>query len=241
MNKKIIKHSLLALSLFLFVTSCSDRFGDDLRSLGSRVEVLEKSTLEAGQEIEALWTLIHTIQSNGYISNIIENSDGSFTLEMTYYTDPDDPNSKATKTYTLHPGTNGKEASMVISVKQDPYDGQWYWTLNGDWLRDANDNRVRANGRDGKDGKDGTDGKDGKDGKMPELKVSDDGYWQISTDDGQTWTYITVGGQQVPANGKDGEDGRPDIFKSFSVSSDGKLLTITLTTGVSFTVPIKQN
>jgi hypothetical protein len=245
MNKRIIKQSLLALSLLLFVTSCSDKYGDDLRGLGSRVEELEKKALEAGKEIDALWTLIKTIRSNGYVSNIIENSDGSFTVEMVYFTDPDDPNTKATKTYTVHPGTNGQEASLVISVKQDPYDGEWYWVLNGDWLKDAYGNRVRASGRDGKDGSDGTNGKDGKDGKdgvVPQVRINSSGMWEYSPDGGTTW--ISTG---KPANGKDGqngkdgEDGRPDIFKSFSLSEDGKWLTITLSTGESFTVPIKQD
>lgn len=239
MNKRIFKQSLLALMLPLLVASCSDRYGDDLRSLGNRVEALEGTVLEAGKEIEAMWTLVKTLQSNGYISNIVENSDGTVTIEMTYFTDPDDPTSKSTKTYTLHPGTDGKEANMVISVKQDPYDGVWYWTLNGDWLRDNNNNRVRAGGRDGKDGKDGKDGSDGKDGVMPNLRVSPDGYWQISTDGGYTWTYITVGGQQVAANGKDGKEGRPDIFKSIELSPDGKSVIITLSTGQVYTVPLK--
>ena len=242
MNKRIFKQFLLALMLPLLVASCSDRYGDDLRSLGGRVEDLEGTVLEARNEIEAMWTLVKTIQSNGYISNLIKNSDGTVTVEMTYFTDPDNPTSKSTKTYTLHPGTDGKEASMVISVKQDTYDGLWYWTLNGDWLRDTNGNRVRAGGRDGKDGANGTngtDGKDGKDGVMPSLKVSDDGYWQISTDGGRTWTYITTGGQQVPANGKDGQPGRPDIFKSIELSPDGKSIIITLSNGAVYTIPLK--
>lgn len=239
MNKRRIKYSLLALSLFLFVTSCSDRFGDDLRDLGSRVEELEKKTLEAGQEIEALWTLVRTIQSNGYISNLIENSDGSFTIEMTYYKDSNDPNSKATKTYTIHPGTDGREASLIISVKQDTYDGLLYWTLNGDWLRDNNGNKVRASG---KDGKDGIDGKDGTDGVKPKIRINGDGIWEFSVDDGTSW--ISTGQAADGKDGKDGndgKDGRPDIFKDFKLSEDGKWLTITLASGESFTVPIKQN
>ena len=58
----------------------------------------------------------------------------------------------------------------MIGVKKDT-DGNWYWTLDDEWLKDADGNKVRANGIDGKDGsssgtngKDGVDGKDGKDG-----------------------------------------------------------------------------
>lgn len=236
MNKKIFKQLLLPLLLALLVTSCSDRFGDDLRGLGSRVEELENKALEAGKEIEALWTLVKTIQSNGYISNIIENSDGSVTIEMTYYTNPDNPKTKTTQTYTIHPGTDGKEASLVISIKQDTYDGLWYWTLNGDWLRDANGNKVRAGGRDGKDGKDGLDGTDGKDGVVPKVRVNNDGMWEYSPDGGTTW--ITMGEPADGKDGKDGKDGRPDIFKSIVLSEDGTYIIITLADGRTFEISL---
>lgn len=225
MNKKINKHSLLALMLAFLVASCSDRFGDDLRGLGSRVEVLEKSALEAGKQIEALWTLVRTIQSNGYITDVTENTDGSYTVTMVYYTDPDDLNSKTSKTYTIYPGTDGKEANLIVSVKQDPYDGLWYWTLNGEWLRDANGNRVRAGAKDGKDG---------KDGQLPKFRINSDGIWEYSTDEGNTWSST---GQ--PANGK---DGRPDFFKSVVLSEDGTYLIITPADGrPPFEIPIKQD
>lgn len=212
MEKKITKQLLLALLLVLLATSCSDRFGDDLRGLGSRVEVLEKSALEAGQEIEALWTLLKAIQSNGYISNIIENSDGSFTVEMTYYTDPDDPNSKATKTYTLRSGNNGKDISTSIGVSQFS-DGFWYWTINNNWLKDANGNMVLAGG------------KDGKDGIAPKVRIvtNNEGkrIWQISTDGGNTWTDMKdEKGNVIYADGKE------DVFDSIYIEGNQLVLKL---------------
>ena len=59
-------------------------------------------------------------------------------------------------------GNDGKDGlPPLISIAQDEADGNWYWTLNGEWLLDANNQRVRANGIDGIDGKDGIDGNDG--------------------------------------------------------------------------------
>ena len=39
-------------------------------------------------------------------------------------------------------------------------------------------------------------------------------------------------------NGKDGQDGGPDIFADIVVSPDGKSITFILTDGRTFTVPI---
>lgn len=242
MNKRIIKHSLLALSLLLFVTSCSNRFGDDLRDIGTRVEKLEDDIDKLktfNKDIETLQAIMLIIQKNGYISNLKDNGDGSFTITMTYIDENGQEKNK--ESITLRPGKDGadgkdgEEASMLISVKQDPYDGLWYWTINGDWLRDANGNKVRAGGRDGKDGKDGIDGTDGTDGVVPKVRVNNEGMWEYSPDGGTTW--ITTG---APANGKDGKDGTPDIFRSIVLSEDGTYITIILSDGQTIQVPIKQ-
>ena len=186
-----------------------------MRDLGARVEVLENSVLEANKDLEALWTIVRAIQTNGYVSKIIQNNDGSFTITTTYYTDANDPNSKTTRTDTLRPGTDGKEAKLVIGVAQDPLDGVWYWTLNGDWVRDANNDRMRAGAQDGKNGQDGI---------IPKWEIADDGTWKISFDDGQTWT--NTGKAANGKDGKDGEDGDPDIFEYVRLSENGQYLII---------------
>lgn len=128
-------------------------------------------------------------------------------------------------------GTNGQDGkngtdghTPVIGIKQDT-DGVWYWTVDGEWLLNSDGQKVKAvgtdgkdgaNGQDGKDGQNGTDGKDGKDGAngqdgadgkdgiTPQLKI-EDGYWYVSTDNGQTWTKL---GKATGENGKDGVDGK---------------------------------
>lgn len=56
-------------------------------------------------------------------------------------------------------GRDGMDATISnISIGQDPYDGNYYWMLDGQWLLSSDGNRVRANGKDGQDGKDGKDG-----------------------------------------------------------------------------------
>ena len=116
-------------------------------------------------------------------------------------------------------GQDGADGhTPVIGVKQDT-DGVWYWTIDGEWLLDGNGQKVKAvgtdgkdgvngqdgaNGQNGQDGKDGQNGQDGKDGITPQLKI-EEGYWYVSTDNGQTWTQL---GKATGENGKDGVDGK---------------------------------
>jgi hypothetical protein len=249
MKKSFFRHFALAACLCLFATSCDNKFGDDLRSLGHRVEILEERVLEMNTSIEALQAIITTIQTNGYITDIQHNSDGSITLTF-----------NNGNIVTLHDGRigqdgndgrdgqdgqDGQEAELIVGVWQD-IDGMWYWTVNGTWLLDADGNKVRAgavdgkdgldgqDGHDGQDGRDGKDGKDGKDGIVPQVRINADGIWEISSDGGETW--VSTG---VPANGKDGEPGRADIFASVTLSADGKYLIVQLADGSDpFYIPV---
>ncbi len=89
-----------------------------------------------------------------------------------------------------------------LGIQQDT-DGNYYWTIDGEWLLDEEGNKIRANGIDGQDGADGNDGQDGKDGQdgiTPQLKI-EDGYWYVSYDNGVQWTQLWK------ATGEDGKDG----------------------------------
>lgn len=137
-------------------------------------------------------------------------------------------------------GADGKDGSTpVIGVKQDT-DGIWYWTLNGEWLLDDNGQKIKAvgtdgkdgqNGKDGQDGKDGQNGQDGKDGITPQLKI-EEGYWYVSTDNGQTWTQL---GKATGENGKDGVDGKDGKDGVDGVDGDSMFQSVTVTeTEVTF-------
>ena len=232
---KINRHIMVfvaAVSWLLTFSSCNDNDGDQLRGLGSRVEILEDEVLKRNRLIqeqnEALAEIQVMIDENGVITDIVENADGSYTITFS-----------DGRTITLRDGDNGKdgkdgrdgqEATLIVTVRQD-IDGQWYWVLNGQWLLDNNGNKVPAGATDGADGR---NGRNGHDGIPPQMRINNDGIWEVSTDGGKTW--ISTG---VPANGKDGKDGRVDIFGSVELSEDGTYLIITLADGSeTFTIPI---
>lgn len=86
-------------------------------------------------------------------------------------------------------GKDGKDGiTPVIGVKEDT-DGLLYWTLNGEFLCDADGNKVRATGSDG---------------VTPILQVNANGQWEMSIDGGTYWTSVTdENGNPVNAVGQD--------------------------------------
>lgn len=125
------------------------------------------------------------------------------------------------RTIVIHDGKDGADGSPVappaIGVAADAT-GNWYWTIDGEPLLDADGNRVPVNG---------TDGADGADGKTPAFKVDEQGRWLISFDNGITWT-----GPYGQATGADADT----FFTSITVNPDGKTAVITLVDGSSVTV-----
>ena len=118
-----------------------------------------------------------------------------------------------------------------ISVKLHD-DGLLYWTLNGEFLLDAEGNMIPAQPEDGKDGVDGKDGADGaqgtpgkdgkdgadgaqgatgapgKDGITPLLRVNSNLYWEMSLDGGKTWQLVRdANNNPISAQGPQGIQG----------------------------------
>ena len=204
---------LLGLIICLF-SACHDKIWDAIDDLDVRVARLEELCKEMNTNITALQTIVDVLESNDFITSIIEiKKDGKvvgYTITfgkhdpITIYHGQDGADGKDGQN-----GADGKDGiTPVIGVAQDT-DGVYYWTLNGEWLLDDNGNKLPVSGTDGKDGANGTDGKDGqdgadgKDGITPLLKI-ENGYWYISYDNGATWTES---GKATGDNGQDGQNG----------------------------------
>ena len=235
---------LLSITLCLFA-ACHDDIWDAIDGLDSRVTKLEELCKEMNTNITSLQTIVDVLQSNDFITSIVEIKKDGKVVGYTITFGKHDP-------ITIYHGQNGKDGqngqdgqngadgkdgiTPVIGVAQDT-DGVYYWTLNGEWLLDDNGNKLPVSGKDGQngtngsngqdgadgkdgqdgeDGKDGADGQDGKDGITPQLKI-EDGYWYISYDNGTTWTQL---GKATGEDGKDGTDG--ENGKDGQNGTDGK-------------------
>ena len=193
--KKIFTLLMIAMVGFA-LTGCRQRIWDELDELDNRVTALEEIVKKTNSDIAAIQTILNAIQNNVFVTNVITTPDG-YTIQFSDGTSA-----------TISNGTDGADANTpVISVKQDT-DGNYYWTINGEWLI-VDGERVRANGHDGQNGQDGQDGQDGEDGQdgqdavAPQVRINEDTKeWEISTDGGATW--VSTG---VIAEGQDGENG----------------------------------
>ena len=203
------KLHLLLLSVTLCVFSaCHNDIWDAIDGLDSRVTKLEELCKEMNTNITSLQTIVDVLQSNDFITSIVEiKKDGKvvgYTITfgkhdpITIYHGQDGKDGQnGTNGKDGQNGADGKDGqngadgkdgiTPVIGVAQDT-DGVYYWTLNGEWLLDDNGNKLPVSGKDGQNGTNGSNGQDGTDGK--------DGQDGEDGKDG-------VDGQ----DGKDGKDG----------------------------------
>ena len=199
MMKTTIK--LLALAFVLFATACNnddemDMFNSLWRNVTqneARINDLEEWCAQANTNITSLQTIVDVLQSNDFITSIVEIKKDGKVVGYTITFGKHDP-------ITIYHGKDGKDGqngtSPIVGVAKYT-DGVYYWTLNGEWLLDENGNKLRVSGADGQDGA------DGKDGITPLLKI-ENGYWYISYDNGATWTES---GKATGDNGQDGQNG----------------------------------
>ncbi|MCH5238668.1 MAG: hypothetical protein J1F38_00420 [Muribaculaceae bacterium] len=164
-------------------------------------------------------------------------------------------------------GADGKDGhTPQIGVKEDS--GTLYWSVDGEFLKDADGNNIPVTGKDGADGKDGQKGdkgdkgdngdkgdkgetgekgetgaagSPGKDGITPQIKI-EDGEWKVSTDGGETWESLgSAKGEKgdTGAAGKNGKDG--DSFFQSVNNEDPDYLVLTLANGTEIKVPKSTN
>lgn len=217
--KKIVTIAVLTAltGVAQMMTSCS--YGDDIDKVNERVDDLTKrvTTLEelvktANTNISTLQTLVDQLSKAEYVTNVTENSNG-YTLTF-----------RSGKTATIANGVNGVDGhSPLVSVKKDT-DGNWYWTIDGEWLL-SDGSKVRANGEQG------IQGVQGIEGITPKLRINDtSNEWEVSFDDGKTWKSLGV-----KATGEKGDNG-DSFFKS--VTKTDESMTIVLVDGTTFEIPL---
>ena len=181
-------------------------------------------------DISSIQSIIEALQQKDGITNVVPLNDNGKVIGYKLYFEKREP-------ITIYHGKDGADGNdgqdgsdgkdgvtPVVGVKQDT-DGIYYWTLNGDWMKDDNSNKIKAQGVDGSDGQDGTDGTNGV---TPQLKIEEDGYWYISYDNGSNWTKL---GKATGADGTSGDA----FFKN--VTEDDDYVYLEMQAGNIISVP----
>ena len=160
--------SLLAIVAILLCGSCSYDDSD----LQNRVEQLEqdmtelqKTVSQMNTNLQALQTTVDVISSGDYIKSVSPVKAGDKIIGYTLTFGKNSP-------ITIYNGENGTTPAISVKLAAD---GKYYWTLNGEVMKDAQGNDVPATG------------------VAPSMRIND-GIWQYSIDNGTTWKNVEVSG-----------------------------------------------
>ena len=201
----------VALTTAIFV-SCTDTsyLDKEIDELKNQVALLQQQCSSLNTSLQTLDQTLNALKNRDFVTsvNAVKSSDGKVTgYVITFVNQP-------TITIWL-PEVNQETAPPaqahvpVISVKLDQ-DGQYYWTCDGEFIKDASGNKIPT----------------GIDGITPKLKVEDQ-KWYVSYDGGSTWDYLA----DVPAQEINGY-----VFNSVD-TSDATKVVITLADGQTITLP----
>lgn len=218
-----MKKILLIFSASLVLWGCADRYADEFTSMRQELDDINKRLDELSasinSEVASLKEIVNAIQSCDYITGITSVKENGVEIgyKISFFKGED---------IFIRNGEDGDDAkdgkSPVVGVRQFS-DGNWYWTVDNQWLLDSSGNKVRANAYDGKDGQNGADGQDGQNGQdgqwgttgvTPEFKI-ENGLWYYTVDGGRTWIEY---GTATGADGAPGKDGSvaESIFKNLT-------------------------
>ena len=223
MKKLFWIFALVAITL----TSCGESFddssiwdklneyGEAIKDHENRIKALEELCKQMNTNISSLQTIVTALQNNDYITGVTPVTKNGDVIGYTITFAKSQP-------ITIYHGEDGTDGyTPIIGVQQDS-EGVFYWTLDGEWLLDANGNKIKAEGSDGKNGE---NGENGENGTTPQLKIEND-YWYVTYDNGKTWTQLGK------ATGEDGKDSA-----IITVKDNASEVVFTLADGSTITIP----
>ena len=258
---KAIKKVMLMLCALLVVSACSyddEEIWSKVNDHEARILALEDWQKQVNNNITALQELLNTQDYITKVSPLVENGvEVGYTIEFA-----------KSEPITLYHGKKGESGDAgntpIISLTKEK-DGNWYWTLNGELMKDEKGNPIRANGLDGKDGEDGKDGADGEDGKdghngstgatgpagrpapTPQVslgsKLSDNANVGNETTIDDSAVYLSVDGGSTwyrisGEKGSSGSAGEDNQGITVTIHQEEGYVTFTLENGTTFDVPL---
>ena len=183
---------------------------DKLNEHEARIEELETLCRRLNTNVESLQSIVAVLQSNDHVTDIVKIMENG--VEVGYSI-----TFAKSGTVTLYHGANA--AAPTIGVKKTA-SGEYYWTINGEWLTDENGSMISATVLDPSAGY-----------ITPQFRVADD-IWYISYDNGNTWR---ISGDYDSESEYEGDS----LFKS--VKYDGEYVCFTLADDSKIVIPIIKN
>ena len=212
---------------------------EELAAQAARIAALEAWQAETNTNIQALQTLLSTTDYITAVTPVVKDGvEVGFTISFLN-----------TPAITIYHGTKGDKGDkgdtpQIGATQAD--DGNWYWTLNGEFLTDTDGNPIHANGTQGEQGDQGPAGDDaplpqlatGK--KLNEQQITTDSQNKdiepdaiyLSVDGGKIWTRVSGEQGNTGATGPKGDS----FFKGID-TTHADYVTFTLADGSIFQVP----
>jgi hypothetical protein len=185
---------------------------DAINAQNDRIAALEEWQQQINADITSLQALVATVRNRDYVTSIeaFNTGNGGYTVSFA-----------SGKILTINNGDKGDKgeagSTPIISVRMDT-DGNYYWTLDGEFIV-ANGLKLPVTGEKGNKGENGTDG------ITPLLRIdAATNYWEISYDEGKSWASLGV-----KATGKDGTTGKSgdSLFKEITEDENNVYFTLT--------------
>ena len=195
------KELVMSLGLALSCLACSkyddSALNDRLAKLEQRVGAIEEKVKVANEDIKTLRDLVSASTQGKTIAEVKKTDEGYDLI----FSDK--------QVISIKHGRNGVDGhSPKISVAQDG--GVYYWQLDGQWLPDAQGQKVRVSGETGPQGPQGVPGKDGAVGPQgPQGPKGQDGAASAQGTPGQAGPQGPRGDKgETGPQGVAGQDGK---------------------------------
>ena len=213
---------------------------EELAAQAARIAALEAWQAETNTNIQALQTLLSTTDYITAVTPVVKDGvEVGFTISFLN-----------TPAITIYHGTKGDKGDTPQIGATQADDGNWYWTLNGELLTDADGNPIRANGTQGEQG---DQGPAGDDAPLPQLatgkKLNAQGITTdsqnkdiepdaiyLSVDGGKTWTRVSGEDGEKGDTGDTGPKG-DSFFESVDTTNADYVIFKLANNGGTFQVP----
>ena len=149
---------------------------DEINAQKARITTLEGTVSSMNSNIGSLQSLVTSVQQKVTVNSVTKTEDGyliAFSDGNTARINNGAPGKDGKDGVNGKDGANGKDGldglAPKIGAKADT-DGNYYWTVNGEWLTDAAGKKVSTS-------------------NTPKVKIEDD-QWMISYDNGENWEKV---------------------------------------------------